>query len=49
MPDACARSHGTYVLSPVNMFMPGLWEITLRIAADDHDDDEVVFSFCVDP
>lgn len=40
---------GTYVLTPVNMFMPGLWDVTLHIAADDRDDDAVVFSFCVDP
>lgn len=40
---------GTFVLAPVNMFMPGLWEITLDIALDGQPDDSVVFSFCVDP
>ncbi len=36
---------GTYVLEPVNLFMPGLWEVTLELGTDD----EVVFAFCVDP
>lgn len=40
---------GTYVLSPLNLFMPGLWEITLVIRADDLGEDEVQFRFCVDP
>jgi hypothetical protein len=40
---------GTYVLAPLNMFMPGLWDITLHVARDDGDDDVVIFSFCVDP
>jgi YtkA-like len=40
---------GTYVLSPVNLFMPGLWEVTIDIARDDGMPDAVMFSFCVDP
>lgn len=39
---------GEYVLEPLNLFMPGLWEITVSLERDDLDDD-VLFSFCVDP
>ena len=40
---------GEYVLSPVNLFMPGLWEVTLEMTAPDGTEDEVMFPFCVDP
>jgi hypothetical protein len=40
---------GTYVLTPVNFFMPGLWQVTLQIDASDEPEDDVMFSFCVDP
>jgi hypothetical protein len=40
---------GEYVLDPVNLFMPGLWEVTLEMTAQDGTEDDVVFSFCVDP
>lgn len=40
---------GTYVLTPVNLFMPGLWDVTIELVAADEPADEVVFSFCVDP
>ena len=40
---------GEYVLEPVNLFMPGLWEVTLAMTAPDGTDDDVVFRFCVDP
>jgi hypothetical protein len=40
---------GEYVLEPVNLHMPGLWEVTLAMTAKDGTDDEVVFRFCVDP
>lgn len=40
---------GTYVLAPVNLFMPGLWEVTLHLAVADAPPDEVMFAFCVDP
>jgi len=39
---------GEYVIDPVNLFMPGLWEVTLRFTCGELTD-EVVFSFCVDP
>lgn len=39
---------GVYELDPVNLFMPGLWEITLRaVDGDDTTLDTVVYKFCV--
>jgi len=40
---------GTYVLAPLNLFMPGLWDVTLNIHADEFGDDAVKFTFCIDP
>lgn len=40
---------GEFVLDPVNLFMPGLWEVTLDLTLDDGTPDAVVFRFCVDP
>lgn len=37
---------GEYTLEPVNMFMPGLWEITLTASVGDVTD-SVVFRFCI--
>ncbi|MEZ4227366.1 MAG: FixH family protein [Polyangiaceae bacterium] len=39
-------SDGQYDLSPVNLFMPGLWEITVQ-AKKDSTEDEALFSFCI--
>jgi hypothetical protein len=39
---------GEYELSPVNLFMPGLWDVTIGIE-DEGRTDAVVFRFCVDP
>lgn len=39
---------GRYTLDPVNLFMPGLWEITIGIGDGDTTTDEVVFRFCID-
>jgi len=47
---------GTYMLDPINMFMPGYWETTVDVldpgATDSPDDDTkvdtVVFKFCVE-
>lgn len=40
---------GQLELDPVNLFMPGLWEVRLRFTMADESTDEVVFRFCVDP
>lgn len=39
---------GDYELSPVNLFMPGLWDVTIGVETADVAD-AVVFRFCVDP
>jgi len=41
MPDV-----GQYKLSPVNMWMPGLWQTTIE-AQSGADTDKVVFAFCI--
>jgi hypothetical protein len=40
---------GQLELDPVNLFMPGLWEVRLHFTMPDAAEDEVVFRFCVDP
>ncbi len=40
---------GQLELDPVNLFMPGLWEVRLHFTMPDESTDEVVFRFCVDP
>lgn len=42
------QTPGEYELSPVNLFMPGLWDVTIGVAAEGRSD-AVVFRFCVDP
>ncbi|MFO0634238.1 MAG: FixH family protein [Nannocystaceae bacterium] len=44
-----ADTPGHYVLAPVNLFMPGLWEVTIAASGLQGGDDAVVFRFCVDP
>lgn len=41
---------GRYTLDPVNLFMPGVWEVTIRATpagGTAADRDEAVFTFCV--
>ncbi|HET6581844.1 MAG TPA: FixH family protein [Nannocystaceae bacterium] len=40
---------GEYVATPVNLWMAGLWEVTLDFTLPDMTTDSVVFRFCVDP
>jgi hypothetical protein len=40
---------GEFVITPVDFFMPGLWEVTLDLQQEDGFEDAVVFRFCVDP
>jgi hypothetical protein len=40
---------GQLQLDPVNLFMPGLWEVRLDFLLDEGASDQVVFRFCVDP
>ena len=38
---------GQYRLSPVNLWMPGVWETTIDVTSG-ADSDEVIFRFCID-
>lgn len=38
---------GRYTLSPINLWMPGLWEITIDVTPAGGTRDSVVFRFCI--
>jgi hypothetical protein len=38
---------GTYDLSSLNLFMPGVWRITIGGALDSATDNDVIFNFCI--
>ena len=38
---------GSYSLSKLNLFMPGVWQITFVVSAADGTTDTAVFTFCV--
>lgn len=40
---------GQFELAPVNLFMPGLWEVRLHFTLADATTDQVNFNFCVNP
>jgi hypothetical protein len=40
-------SDGVYEVTPLNLFMPGVWRITVSGALDENPNDDVVFFFCV--
>jgi len=39
---------GEYTLDPVNLFMPGIWEVTLELSSGGSAVDSVVYTFCID-
>ena len=41
-------SDGTYQLALVNLFMPGIWQITFKVTPPQGMADAVVFTFCID-
>lgn len=45
---APADSDGMYDVTPVNLWMPGLWEITVSASDDQGLIDSAVFAFCID-
>ncbi len=45
-PVVTANPDGTYTVTPLYLFMPGLWQVTFTIKTASTSDD-VVFSFCV--
>jgi hypothetical protein len=42
-----AETPGRYELSPINLWMPGLWEITIDVTPAGGTRDSVVFRFCI--
>ncbi|MBC8070126.1 MAG: FixH family protein [Deltaproteobacteria bacterium] len=40
---------GQLEIEPIDLFMPGLWEVRLRFTLADQTRDDITFSFCVDP
>ncbi len=42
------KSNGTYDITLVNLFMPGVWQITFTVQPLGGTPDTVVFTFCVD-
>jgi hypothetical protein len=56
VPDVTEVGDGVYTMSPVNLFMPGYWEVTVTAtdpgATDSPDDDvdldSTMFKFCIE-
>ena len=46
-PTITPGADGTYEIAPVNLFMPGLWRITISGAAAGSPADAVEFFFCI--
>ncbi|RMH44636.1 MAG: hypothetical protein D6689_02005 [Deltaproteobacteria bacterium] len=46
--DMPAGAPGQYTLAPVNLFMPGIWEVTLHLMQNGSEVDSVVYTFCID-
>ncbi len=48
-PQATAKgTDGTYEITPVTLFMPGVWQITFEVAAPGGVTNSAVVSFCID-
>ena len=39
---------GEYLIEPVNLRMPGLWDVTVEVSDGTGLEDEVMFSFCIE-
>lgn len=39
---------GEYSISPLNLFMPGLWTVTIKAQPPAGSADQAVFAFCID-
>jgi hypothetical protein len=48
VPVVTDQGDGVYLIDPVNLFMPGFWEIELTATDDDQDLDTVTFNFCIE-
>jgi len=42
-----SNGDGTYTVTPLYLFMPGVWRITLTTVADAGPSDSAIFYFCV--
>lgn len=47
VPDVTPLGDGVYVLDPIDLFMPGVWEITIDVAPPGGTVQAVLFTFCV--
>ncbi|MBK7863910.1 MAG: hypothetical protein IPJ65_35940 [Archangiaceae bacterium] len=47
-PGVERQGDGSWKVSPLYLFMPGIWEVTLAPSADAGAADSPVFSFCID-
>ena len=43
-----AGDPGGYILDPVNLFMPGIWEVTIELSEAATLVDSVMYKFCID-
>jgi hypothetical protein len=41
------KGNGMYELTPVNLWMPGLWQTTIQASSANGASDAVVYSFCI--
>lgn len=48
VPEITTGADGMYDINPVNLWMPGLWEVTVSASDDDGLLDSVTFAFCLD-
>lgn len=46
-PVATEMAPGTYEVTPVNLFMPGIWEVTLTVTPSGGTAEPVKFTFCI--
>jgi hypothetical protein len=41
-------SDGTYVSTPMDLFMGGLWDLVVQVTGSDNSTDEATFTFCIE-
>jgi hypothetical protein len=42
------KSAGTYQVTLLDLFMPGIWQVTFDVTSPSSQDEKVTFSFCID-
>lgn len=47
VPDVASKGGGTYELDPINLFMPGVWQVTFDVAPPSGAVQSTTFTFCV--